>query len=259
MQGDCLELMREIQDGSVDMVLCDLPYGVTACAWDRSIPIEPLWEQYHRLCKANAVFVLFGTEPFASRVRMSNLQEYKYDWIWHKNKKTCFVHAKNRPMADNEVIMVFSPGSMGHASLLGEKRMPYNPQGLKICNVRRKKSRNKFGSIVGARPSQLENTVQKLTGYPSTTLEFRAVKNNERTHPTQKPVALLEYLIRTYTNEGETVLDNCMGSGSTGVAALNTGRRFIGIELDEGYFRTATERIAEAGAPDNSTLNFQHS
>ena len=244
MQGDCLELMKEIPDGSVDMILCDLPYGTTDCAWDSVIPVSPLWEQYNRIIKPNGAICLFGSEPFSSALRISNIKHFKYDWIWRKNRPSGFQHAKNAPMKNHEIISIFSNGSMGHKSLLGDKRMIYNPQGINFCGKYTKASKNRFGNIVGKRPSHKEITFQEYTGYPKSVLDFDV--SEEHFHPTQKPVPLLEYLIRTYTTEGETVLDNCMGSGSTGVACINTNRNFIGMELDQQYFEIAKKRIAES-------------
>ena len=241
-QGDCLELMKDIPDGSIDMILCDLPYGTTDCKWDNIIPFELLWEQYERIIKNNGSIVLFGSEPFSSFLRMSNLKNYKYDWIWKKNRPTGFQHAKNMPLKEHENILVFSKGSMGHKNLLGNKRMIYNPQGIEQCYHVSHASPNRFGNIVGKRPSHKEYTIQTETGYPRTILEFNKDDKN-KLHPTQKPVALLEYLIKTYTNENDIVLDNCMGSGSTGVACQNTNRNLIGFELDEHYFQIAKERL----------------
>ncbi len=244
LQGNCLELMKEIPDGSVDMVLCDLPYGTTACKWDICIPFEQLWEQYKRVIKNNGVIALFGSEPFSNRLRMSNIGWFKYDWIWHKNTCTGFQHAKNMPMKDYEIISIVSSGSMGHTSRLGCRRMPYNPQGVTEINKERGGGTRKFGGVIGKRPSQRERYVQVGQNYPRTTIYFDS--ESKRLHPTQKPVPLLEYLIHTYTNDGETVLDNCMGSGSAGVACVNTGRDFIGMELNPGYFKIAKHRIEEA-------------
>lgn len=243
-QGDCLELMKDIQDGSVDMVLTDLPYGTTACKWDTCIPLEQLWAQYKRIIKGNGVIALFGSEPFSSRLRVSNIEWFKYDWIWHKNTCMGFQHAKNMPLKDHEIISIFSVGKMGHKSLLGDKRMTYNPQGIKEANVKHTGALKKFGATVGARPSHVDEYTQTETNYPKSVLNFDS--ETKREHHTQKPIALLEYLIRTYSNERETVLDNTMGSGSTGVAAVNTGRSFIGMELDPGYFETEKRRIEEA-------------
>lgn len=240
--GDCLELMKDIPDKSVALVLCDLPYGTTDCKWDTVIPFDSLWQQYNRIIKDNGVIILHGSEPFSTLLRYSNLKMYKYDWIWKKNTVTGFQHAKNMPLKDYETISVFSKGSMGHFSILGERRMPYNPQGLMPCKKIYKGTRND-GGIIGTRPSHKAVVQQEFTNYPRMILEFT---NEKGLHPTQKPVALLEYLVKTYTNPGEVVLDNCMGSGSTGVACVNTGRSFIGMELDEGYFEIAKKRIQEA-------------
>ncbi len=242
MHGDCLELMKDIPDGSVDMILCDLPYGTTDCKWDTALPFDSLWSQYGRIISSNGVIALFGSEPFSTLMRYSNLKQFKYDWIWKKNTTTGFQHAKNMPLKDYEIISIFSKGGMGHKSLLGERRMMYNPQGLVPCNITHN-GKSGFGGIVGKRPSHKDIVTQEFTNYPKMILEYA---NEKGFHPTQKPVALLEYLVKTYTNEGDTVLDNCMGSGSTGVACVNTGRRFIGIELDKGYFDIATKRIEEA-------------
>lgn len=227
-RGDCLELMKGIPDGSVDMVLCDLPYGITPCKWDVTIPLSPLWKQWQRIIKENGVIVLFGSEPFASVLRESNRKMFKYDWYWLKNFKTGHLNAHKQPMRSVETISVFY-----------RKQPLYRPQGLR-----------EYGKIknrgVGAKTNRKAGTVnfQEKTGYPDQQLRYD--RDKENLHPTQKPVALLEYLIKTYTNPGEVVLDNCMGSGSTGVACVNTGRRFIGMELDEGYFEIAQNRIADA-------------
>jgi site-specific DNA-methyltransferase (adenine-specific) len=244
-QGDCLELMKDIPDGSVDMILCDLPYGTTACKWDTVLPFEDLWAQYKRIVKQKGVIVLFGSEPFSTKLRNSNLRMYKYDWVWIKTKSAGFVHAKNMPLKKHENILVFSKGAMGHSSVLGDKRMSYNPQGLIFKPTMHKGALRKFGGVVGKRPSQKDEFVSEYTNYPTSVLEFASEGGF---HPTQKPVTLLEYLVKTYTNEGDTVLDNCMGSGSTGVACANTGRRFIGMELDPQYFVIAEKRISEAAA-----------
>lgn len=241
-QGDCLELMKHIPDGSVDLILTDPPYGTTACKWDSVIPFEPMWEQLKRVIKPNGAIVLFGTEPFCSLLRCSNLEMYKYDWMWEKNDATDAMNAKNKPMRKIEKIMVFSSGTTANKS---HKRMNYFPQGLVECSKQRKG--NDYGKTGGSfktyRPSH-KPYEQKLTGYPNDLLKFS--KDKEKLHPTQKPVALLEYLIKTYTQEGETVLDFTMGSGSTGVAAKNTNRKFIGIELDQNYFEIAKKRIQES-------------
>lgn len=241
MQGDCLELMKGIPDGSVDMILCDLPYGTTACKWDTIIPFEPLWEQYKRIIKCNGAIVLFGSEPFSTELRHSNLKMYKYDWIWVKEQGVGFQLVKYRPLIKHENISVFC------------KRTPkYVPQMTKLDIPQR--VRRKAGSNGKSDSSPLKYSDERISEYterfPVNILEF---KRDRGLHPTQKPVALLEYLIKTYTNEGEVVLDNCMGSGSTGVACVNTGRRFIGMELDQKYFDIALKRIAEAEGSKHET------
>ena len=247
-QGDCLELMKDIPDKSIDMILCDLPYGTTACKWDTMIPFEPLWEQYNRIIKDNGAIVLFGSEPFSSTLRVSNLKIYKYDWIWVKSRATGFAQAKNQPMRNYENICVFSKGTAIHASQ-SSRRMTYNPQGLKDTLYIKKQGKNgRTDTCFQKRKSHKEEHVQTHTNYPRQVLEFAS--EGKTVHPTQKPVELLEYLIKTYTNENETVLDNCMGSGSTGVACINTNRNFIGIELDEKYFEIAKKRINDTGFGD---------
>jgi site-specific DNA-methyltransferase (adenine-specific) len=243
MNGDCLELMKEIPDGSVDAVLCDLPYGTTESSWDKALHIDRLWDNYKRILKPTGTVALFGSEPFSTRIKASNLARYKYDLVWEKNTKTGFQHAKNMPLKDFELISIFSGGSIGHKALLGDKRMTYNPQGINTVNKVRKSTKNKWANIAGPRPSHKGEFLTEYENYPSMVLKFKVERGF---HTNQKPVPLLEYLIKTYTNEGETVLDNTMGSGSTGVAAVNTGRSFIGIELDRGYFETAEKRIHEA-------------
>lgn len=222
--GDCLELMKNIPDKSVDMILCDPPYGTTACKWDSVIPFEPMWEQINRVIKPNGAVVLFGSEPFSSALRMSNIKNYKYDWVWKKgNSKTGHLNAKRRPLFNLENISIFNSSI-------------YYPQGLKPFNkITRRGSNGDCYSKSGT-----EN-FQEWTNYPVQLLDYE--KDAHSIHPTQKPVALLEYLIRTYTLEGETVLDFTMGSGSTGVACVNTNRKFIGIELDDKYFEIAKKRI----------------
>ena len=227
-QGDCLELMKDIPDKSIDMILCDLPYGTTACKWDVVIPFEPLWEQYNRIIKDNGAILLFGSQPFTSTLNFSNITNYRYEWVWLKNNSTGFQLANKRPLKKHELISVFY-----------KKQPTYNPQGLKPYG-----KVNKRGSMGDNLYEMGSNEyVQQWTNYPTQILDFPHDKN--KLHPTQKPVALLEYLIKTYTEEGETVLDNCMGSGSTGVACINTNRNFIGYELDEKYFEIAEKRINE--------------
>lgn len=243
--GDCLELMRDIPDGSIDMILCDLPYGTTACNWDTIIPFEPLWEQYERIIKEDGAIVLFGAEPFTSRLICSNLPLFKYNWVWVKNNAVGFVNAKLKPMNKHEVISVFSKGKTANNN---PHNMRYFPQGL-IPYGKESRSGNKKGKDnTYWRPSLKSSNeggyIQEFTNYPTSVLYFEKVQR--AVHPTQKPTALLEYLVKTYTNEGDTVLDNCMGSGSTGVACVNTHRNFIGMELDERYYKIAQERISKA-------------
>ena len=245
IQGDCLDEMCYINDGSINLILCDLPYGTTASNWDKAIPMRYLWEHYDRILKDNGTVVLFANGIFTPRVMASNIEEYKYKWVWVKRNSTNFVHAKNRPLVKIEDILIFSKGSMGHKSLLGEKRMTYNPQGITPINKTMKGGKNNFtDNLMAKRPSHTDVYVREYTNYPTDLLtDFPEVAPNKKLHTNEKPVALLEYLIKTYTNEGETVLDNCMGSGSTGVACINTNRNFIGMELDEHYFQIAKERI----------------
>lgn len=218
--------MADLPDKSVDMVLCDLPYGMTDCKWDNIIPFDKLWEQYNRVTKENGVVVLFSAQPFTTKLIYSNLKNFRYCWYWLKPYSTGFCFARYQPMRRIEDICVFY-----------RKAGAYSPQGLKeVENAKPKRGNggevyNDLGKIY----------TPKYTNWPVNVLKYDGV--NDRVHPTQKPVELLEYLVRTYTQVGETVLDNCMGSGSTGVACLNTGRRFIGIEKDEGYFNKARERI----------------
>ena len=227
LNGDCLSLMSSIPDGSVDAIICDLPYGTTACKWDTVIPFDPLWAHYKRVIKPNGAIVLFGSQPFTSALVMSNPKWFKYEWVWRKPKGTGHLNAKNQPMRDKEDILVFCAG-----------KSAYNPQlSAGAC------FKNKRGSNAGAYGKhEAINYENSGFRYPKQVIEFDVVGRGTL-HPTQKPVALLEYLIRTYTNEGETVLDNTMGSGTTGVACMNTGRNFIGIEKDVGYFEIARNRI----------------
>lgn len=221
--------MANIPNDTVDMIFCDLPYGTTDCKWDEIIPFVDLWKQYNRVIKDNGAIVLFSAQPFTTKLINSNFKDYRYSWYWKKNNKTGNLLAKFQPMRCVEDICVFY-----------QNKPTYNPQGLKKLEKPLLKKQGKNTDIYGKRKN---NYYQHYTNYPSHFLEF---KNNEKQfHPSQKPVELLEYLIRTYTNENETVLDNCMGSGSTGVASLNTGRKFIGIEKDEQYFKIAKKRIKE--------------
>lgn len=237
-QGDCLELMKQIKDESIDLILCDLPYGTSACKWDSVIPFEPMWEQYKRIIKLGGAIVLFGSEPFSSALRLSNFDMYKYDWKWEKPNGANFLNFKYQPAKVHEDIMVFGRSAVSYSK---KGNMTYNPQmseGKPYCI--KTKGQHTLGSTVR---SPIKSVVSKSDGtrYPRSIIKFPLDK--DKLHPTQKPVALLEYLIKTYTNEGAWVLDNCMGSGSTGVACMNTNRNFIGFELNEDYFNIAKERI----------------
>ena len=225
--------MKNIPDGSIDMILCDLPYGTTDCKWDSIIPFDPLWEQYKRIVKPNGAVVLFAAQPFTTKLIYSNIKQYRYNWYWKKNNKTGGQFAKVQPMRCIEDICVFY-----------QQKPTYNPQGLvKLGKPKYKKKQEP--SIYRFRDG---GSVQRYKNYPVHLLEYTGCGfgDEKRLHPTQKPVALLEYLIKTYTNPRETVLDNCMGSGSTGVACVNTGRKFIGIEQDDKYFEIAKQRINNA-------------
>lgn len=231
--------MRKIPDGSIDLVLTDPPYGTTACKWDNVIPFEPMWEQLKRITKPNSAIVLFGSEPFSSMLRVSNLKQFKYDWIWEKDKATNHLNANIMPMRKTENISVFF-----------KTRSMYNPQlsDKPTKNIRPPMTKRKQADNYGAMTNLSCRTIPIDKSYPNEILKFRGCFGDKGRsfHPTQKPMALLGYLIKTYTNEGETVLDFTMGSGSTGVACMNTGRDFIGIELDKGYFEIAEKRIREA-------------
>jgi site-specific DNA-methyltransferase (adenine-specific) len=239
INGDCLEAMKTIPDGSIDAIITDPPYGTTACKWDSVIDFELMWEQLNRIIKPNGAIVLFGAEPFSSTLRVSNLKNHKYDFIWSKSKSQHFAQAPYRPMTNHEVISVFSFGGTAENA---KNRMKYNPQGLIPFSkeVKGKKAKHSDHRI---RKTDQKNYIQEFTNYPKTIIEF----NNEgkTVHPTQKPISLMEYLIKTYTNENETVLDFTMGSGSTMVACQNTNRNGIGIEMDDNYFNIAEQRIKE--------------
>ena len=240
-RGDCLELMKNIPDKSVDMVLCDLPYGTTACKWDSVIPFEPLWEQYNRIIKDNGAIVLFGSEPFSSKLRMSNIKNFKYDWIWNKKKGGNPLLSKIQPIKITENISVFGKNKVNYYPIMTERDKPKN------------RGKNTGKKSETTNNAWVENKTYTHL-YPKNIIEFSNASQKGKLHPTQKPVALLEYLIKTYTNENETVLDNCMGSGSTGVACVNTDRKFIGIELDNTYFEIAKERIEKAVESTKSNL-----
>jgi len=236
MLGDCLGRMKEIPDRSVDMVLTDPPYGTTRCKWDSVIPFEPMWEQVRRVLKPSGVAVFTASQPFTSALVMSNVRGFRYDWVWRKPKGTGHLNAKKMPLRDKEDILVFC-GSPP----------PYNPQFTTGTPYKRKAGdptkATSTTDIYGAYTNFRNDNEGRR--YPKQVLDFPVVERGN-VHPTQKPVALMEYLIRTYTNEGETVLDFTMGSGTTGVACINTERSFIGIECDENYFKIAEVRIKEA-------------
>ena len=263
LQGDCLVEMNNVADGSVDLILCDLPYGTTdrkgveskvnnrLLSWDTVIPLDKLWDQYRRILKPLGAVVLTADQPFTSQLILSNLEWFKYEWIWKKRKTTGFLLANYRPMKCTEDVVIFSPGGAAAASRNGGN-MTYNPQGLIEKNVKKKNNAKRLGKFLhnpehmGAGNKLLHETEyeQKYTNYPSEIIEFGLDRNV--VHPTQKPVELMEYLIRTYSNSGEVVLDNCMGSGTTGVAAVMSGRNFIGIEMDQEYYEIAKKRIEDA-------------
>ena len=244
-QGDCLEVMDKlIEEGvKVDAIITDPPYGTTACKWDSVIPFDEMWKRLNKLIKPNGAIVLFGSQPFSSILVSSNIKNYKHSWVWHKKNAGNLLVAKYQPLKTTEDIMVFT-----HK---GEKvnYYPIMTSGHKDRSLDKptKKRTDLYSSI---KSGQFKHGSNKRGDerYPKHLIEFSNASRKNHYHPTQKPVPLLEYLIKTYTNEGETVLDNCMGSGSTGVACVNTNRHFIGIELDEGYFNIAKKRIEEAYA-----------
>ncbi len=246
--GDCLELMKSIPDKSIDMILCDLPYGTTACKWDTIIPFEPLWEQYKRIIKDSGAVLLCGNEPFSSKLRLSNLEQFNYDWYWQKDKAANFLFGNKMPLKILEIISVFL-----------NKQPTYNPQ--KEINPRGISKRH-----LSRNPSKITKNVKEVMGESWKETKMNETQNYHgknyepdkllpkqliyfsreqrgKLHPTQKPVALFEYLIKTYTNEGDLVLDNCAGSGTTGVACKNLNRNFILIEQDQKYCKIAEERI----------------
>lgn len=241
IHGDCLVEMQRIPDKSIDMILCDLPYGTqkkNGLEWDVMIPFDKLWKHYERIIKDNGAIVLFGVEPFSSLIRCSNLALYKYDWMWDKKNGANFAQSPYMPLKNVENVCVFSKATIAQNS---KNRMIYNPQGVEKCHKLQKG--RKSNSFRQNRTPQ-QDFIQEYTNYPKQIIQF--AKDKDVVHPTQKPIALLEYLIKTYSNEGDTVLDNTMGSGSTGVACVNTKRNFIGIEMNEEYFAIAEKRVKEA-------------
>jgi len=236
--GDCLKEMSYIASGSVDAIICDPPYGTTACKWDCVIPFESMWDQLNRIIKSNGAIVLFGSEPFSSALRMSNIKNYKYDWVWEKTKSSTIFLAKKQPMRQHENIVVFY-----------KKQCTYNPQMIEAdpgkLDTRKRTTISycKESSIVGKRMALRK--VETGYRYPKSVQLFNNSDKTKQPHPTQKPLALMEYLVKTYTNEGNTLLDFTMGSGTTGVACRNLNRGFIGIELDGEYIEIAKKRILE--------------
>lgn len=237
MKGDCLERMKEIESGSVDMVLADVPYGTTQCKWDSIIPLAPMWEQLKRIIKPNGAIVMTASQPFTSILGASNICELRYSWQWVKSRATGHLNAKKMPMKNLEDILIFY-----------KKQPTYNPQGVIECDIIQHNSmshslRGKETDVTSVVTGGIEFKPykQSLTNYPRQLIEIAS--EGKTVHPTQKPVALMEYLIKTYTNEGDTVLDFTAGSGTTGVAARNLGRKFIGIEMDDHYFEVAKGRI----------------
>ena len=238
--GDCLEVMKKIPDKSIDCIICDLPYGTTACSWDVAIPFDKLWEQYKRIRKDNTPIVLFGSEPFSTYLRMSNIEEYKYDWIWEKSRPSG-INFKSQPMKKHEIISVFCKNKIEVFNAILENKEANG----KISHRKPWATWNtgKSEHLKGKTDKKICNSKRK----PTSILKFSSVSNFPKNlHPTQKPVPLLEYLIKTYSNENDLILDNCMGSGSTGVACMNLNRKFIGIEKEEKYFNIAKERIEKA-------------
>ena len=269
--GDCIEKMKLIPDDSVDLVLCDLPYGSTKCKWDTVIDMAELWKHYKRIVKKpSGVILLFGQQPFTSMLVSSNYEWFKYNLIWKKNKTTQFLLANYRPMKCTEDICVFSKGGAAAASR-HKGNMTYNPQGLTPVNIVKRNSKERIGKMLnqehhlGPNNKLTSNTeyTQSFTNYPNELINFDIESNT--IHETQKPVKLIEYLIRTYSNENDVVLDNTMGSGTTGIGCINTKRRFIGIEKDDKYFKLSSDRItkhladhpppSEQPSPDSSSAS----
>ncbi len=232
--GNCLDKMQALSSGSADMVLADPPYGITACKWDSVIPLEPMWEQLKRIVKPNGAIVMTASQPFTTTLIASNMKMFKYCWVWEKTRKTGFPNAKRQPLRNIEDVIVFY-----------NKQAVYNPQGIIRIDkkVTRKKPKNDTVNAGENDGSLCGDYTQEFTRYPNQVLRVKS--EGKTVHPTQKPVALMEYLIKTYTNESETVLDFCMGSGTTGIACKNLNRSFIGIELDVTHFRTAVKRMDE--------------
>ncbi len=242
-QGDCLEVMNGIEDNSVDMVLCDLPYGITKCKWDTVIPFEPLWEQYNRVVKKNGAIVLFGTEPFSSTLRASNIKNYKYDWVWDKVKGVGYFNAKRQPMRNHELISVFY-----------RKQPTYNPQMTSGHALKKSKKKKESNTEVYGKNSR-DHEYCSTKRYPKSIQIFSTDTQRYSFHPTQKPLALIEYLIKTYSNEGDLVLDNTAGSFTTCLGAENLNRRWIGIEKEEKYCKIGRARLSNHQKLELSSRN----
>ena len=240
-KGECLEVMKSIPDASIDSIITDPPYGTTACKWDIVIPFEPMWQQLNRIIKPKGAIVLFGSEPFSSALRMSNIKNFKYDWIWQKNRGANFALVKYQPMKEHEIVSVFSNKTHNYHPIKQKRK------GKGLERIKRNYNISKASNIAAGIKQTNTTTQGQELRQPSSIQKFNTTeKGIKREHPTQKPIALMEYLIKTYTKENETVLDFTMGSGSTGVACVNTKRNFIGIELDSKYFEIAKQRIGQA-------------
>ena len=236
MLGDCLERMKEIPDGSVDLILADPPYGTTACKWDSVIPFEPMWEQLKRIIKPNGAIVMTASQPFTTILIASNIADFRHNLVWDKVSPTGHLNAKKKPLLRHEDVVLFSKAKHGVFT--------YNPQ-MRKGAYRNKSPKRSTDGVVGRCYGTVKHTQDNFNDdyYPTSVYELSTANRLEKLHPTQKPVALMEYLIKTYTNEGETVLDFCIGSGTTGLAAKNLNRKFIGIEKDAGYFEIAKQRL----------------
>ena len=247
--GDCMELMKNIPDKVIDLILCDLPYGVSACKWDSILPMDKLWLEYKRILKEDGVIALFGREPFSSLLRSSNMDMYKYDWYWIKPHGANFLNIKYRPFEVVETISIFTNNPVSYSKKNKNNRyFPQFEEGKPYISKSGKQVNDRNNSSVRS-PIEQTVTVNSGTRYPKNILYFN--KDKEKLHPTQKPVALLEYLIKTYTKEKEVVLDSCMGVGSTGLACLSLDRLFIGMEIDENYFNITKKRLNEEVDDEN--------
>lgn len=239
-QGDCLEIMSELPDNSIDAVVCDPPYGTTACKWDTVVPLEDMWEQLWRVSKPNTPIVLFATQPFTSNLIMSQIKYFKYTWVWDKFYKTGFLNSKRQPLRKNEDLCIFYKKQCVYNPIMQTGFLPYKSSKEKI-----KKYNNNTDNYSNF---EAQSTIEtKGERYPDSIIQFKMKRSSRGLHPTQKPLELMEYLVKTYTNEGDRVLDFTMGSGTTGVACKNLRRKFIGIEKDEEYFKIAKERIDSSG------------